>query len=114
MDRRGSGIARSSPGADQPLAVQRGAQPLVTHVALDDARDRLMEQHLDKLAVVAEQAFEPLPRGRVPDPHVVIRRAQRLTDAREELFIAGETVDVVRRYGGDLGAVARGVVPQGE
>ena len=76
VDRSGAGIARSRPRADQPLAVQCGAQALVLDMTLDDRRDQLLEHHFDELRVVLEQFLERGTVRSVTDPGVVRFRAQ--------------------------------------
>ena len=114
VDRRGAGVARTGPGADQALAVQRGAQSLVTHVTFDDRCDRLLEHDLDQLRIVAEQLLEGRPVGGVSDPRVVRLRTQSASNATEKLLVSRVTVGVSRAHRRDDLVVARGVVPQGQ
>ena len=96
MDRRGAAVTRPSPGADQALAVQSGVQARIAHVTLDDVGDRLLEHHLDELAVTTEQLLDVGAVRRLTQPRVAPAGAQGAAYPREELLVAEVAVDIVR------------------
>ena len=113
----GAGIPGPGEGADDPLAVEGGAEPLVADVARDDVGDRSVEQDLDELGVVAEARLELAPRRRGPEPRVRpfgVGAPQRPAEAAEEGLVGEVPVDVT---GGDLGHAGGRpgrLVPEGE
>ena len=70
VDAGGARITRARPRADHALAVEQRAQPLVTHVLLDDVGDRAVQQHVEALRVVGEQLGQLGPIGAGADPGV--------------------------------------------
>ena len=82
-------VAGPGERADDPLAVQRGAQPLVGHVPLDDVGDRSVQHDLERLVVVGEELLERGAVGRVADPGVAERAApQAFADPVEQRVVA--------------------------
>ena len=84
MDPGRAGVAGPGPGADDPLAVQRGAQPLVADVVLHDLGDRGLEDDVDGLGVAGEELLDLGPVGRVAHPGVAPAVAQRAADPVEQ------------------------------
>src|SRR5207244_11733880 len=68
----GARVTWTGTGADDALAVQGGAQPIVAHVVLDDVGDRGVEQGVDRLAVVAEPRLDLVARRRGAEPGVAL------------------------------------------
>ncbi len=90
-------VTGAGEGTNHTLAVQRGAQPLVAHMALDDFCNRRIDEHVDGFRVVGEQVFELGALGRVAEPYVATRTVtQPVSDAREECVVFEEAVDVTR------------------
>ena len=112
MHPRRARVAGPGPGADDPLAVQGGAQPLVAHVVLDDIRDGRLEDDVDGLGVAAQELLDLGPVRRVADPGVASTVAQRAADPVEERLVGLEALHVAGRQLGDGGGTAIRVVPQ--
>ena len=90
-------VAGPGERADDPLAVQRSAEPLVGHVPLDDVGDRCVQDDFERLVVVGEQLVERTAVGRVADPGVAERPApQAFADPVEQRVVREEAVDVAR------------------
>ena len=90
VDRRGASVSRACPGADEPLPVQRGAQPLVLDVALDHVCDRSLEEDVDELAVVIEQLLDLCAVGAPPTQVSCSGERSARADAREEALVASK------------------------
>ena len=114
MDAGRAGVAGPGPGADDALAVQGGAQPLVADVVLHHLGDGRLEDDVDGLGVAAEELLDLGPVGGVADPGVAPTVAQRAADAVEQGLVGLVALHVARRELGHGGGAAIGVVPQGD
>ena len=112
MHARRAGVARPGPGADDPLTVQGGAQPLVAHVVLHHLGDGGIEDDADGFGVAAEQLLDLGPVGRVADPGVASPVAQRGADAVEQRLVGLISLDVAGCELGHGGGTSLRVVPQ--
>ncbi len=94
LDRGGAGLVGAAPGADDPLAVEGGLDPLVADVAVEHLGDRVLEDEIDHLLVAAEQLLDLGARRRVALPGVALALAQLLADVVEQLLVLPVAVDV--------------------
>ena len=117
MDGGGAWIAGAGERADDPLAVEGGAEAFVGHVPFDDVGDRGVEQDLDQLGIVAQSFLEFGAGRRGAEPGVgrlAVVASEGPPDAAEERLVGQVAVDIAGR---DLGHAGRGpgrVVPQDE
>src|SRR5437899_2077383 len=91
-------VKRGSPDSAQ-LIFNTGPsmrQARIAHVTLDDVGDRLLEHHLDELAVTTEQLLDVGAVRRLTQPRVAPAGAQGAAYPREELLVAEVAVDIVR------------------
>src|SRR5215211_4366460 len=94
LDRGGAGLAGAAPGSDDPLAEQRGLQPLVVEVLIEHIGDRSLEQEIDHLLVAVEELLELRPPRRIAYPGVASALSQLAAHLVEELLISPVAVDV--------------------
>src|SRR5581483_9082435 len=91
---RGAGVARAGEGADHALPEQGLLERLVPDVAVEDARDRVLERDRDQL-LVADRRLELLAARRATLPRIPERaRAQQPPEALEGVLVGGVALDV--------------------
>ena len=97
LDRGRAVVEGAAPGADDTLAEQRRLEPLVVDVAAEHVGDRVLEDEIDLLLVVAEDLLDLGARRGVADPGVAGALAEQLADVVEKLLVGPVAVDVLLR-----------------
>ena len=108
VDPGGPRIARAGEGADDALAVERGPEPLVGHVALDDVRDRRVAAR--RRAPRGRRRRAPRPRRGRARRRSTCRRAGRAAAVRGCGRTAPRTRGTRRRRAGESAATDAAVL----
>ena len=114
MNGGGAGVTRAGIGADNPLTVQSGAQPVVSTWRSTTSAMEAWNNTSMASGSPASSSSQLRALGRLADPGVAVTFAEGPADAVEQGAVGAVAIDVGRRQSGHGSGAAIGILPQGD